>query len=82
MALKNKAIDTLYLSPLLFPKRPYHSLVKDDKLQIEELNNPVNDSLKAKELFEDEVNAFFSLPLHLRQIYFTQKLNLPIFLNI
>ena len=68
--LKRKAIDTLYLSPLLFPKRPYHSLVKDDKLQTEELNNPVNDSRKAKELFEDEVNAFFSLPLQLRQIYY------------
>ena len=24
-----KPIDTLYLSPLLFPKRPYHSLLKD-----------------------------------------------------
>ena len=24
-----KAIDTLYLSPLLFPKRPYHKLLKD-----------------------------------------------------
>mgnify|MGYP003665407368 CR=1 FL=1 len=26
-------IDTLYLSPLLFPNEPYHALVKDDKLQ-------------------------------------------------
>ena len=33
----NKIIDTLYLSPLLFPKRPYHRLLKDDKLQVEEL---------------------------------------------
>ena len=33
-------IDTLYLSPLLFPKRPYHSLVKDDKLQTDELKKP------------------------------------------
>ena len=44
-------IDTLYLSPLLFPKRPYHALLKDDKLQTEELNNPVNDSIKARDLF-------------------------------
>ena len=36
-------VDTLFLSPLLFPKRPYHHLVKDDKLQVDELNNPVND---------------------------------------
>ncbi len=28
-----KAIDTLYLSPLLFPRNPYHALVKDEKLQ-------------------------------------------------
>lgn len=38
-------IDTLYLSPLLFPHRPYHALLKDDKLQTEELNNPLNDSI-------------------------------------
>lgn len=56
-----KAVDTLYLSPLLFPKRPYHRLLKDDKLQVEELNNPVNDSMKAQELFFDEVNAFLKL---------------------
>ena len=29
------SIDTLYLSPLLFPKKPYHRLVKDDKLRDE-----------------------------------------------
>lgn len=56
-----KIIDTLYLSPLLFPKRPYHRLLKDDKLQVEDLNNPVNDSQKAQTLFFDEVNAFYQL---------------------
>ena len=40
----SRFIDTLHLSPLLFPKKPYHNLVKDDKLQTDELNNPVNDS--------------------------------------
>ncbi|MBL7859254.1 MAG: hypothetical protein JNM57_16295 [Cyclobacteriaceae bacterium] len=25
-------IDTLFLSPLLFPTRPYHSLLKDDRV--------------------------------------------------
>ena len=49
------AIDTLYLSPLLFPRKPYHSLLKDDKLITEELNNPVNDSKKASKLFYVEV---------------------------
>ncbi|MCQ2294513.1 MAG: hypothetical protein MJZ67_02565 [Bacteroidales bacterium] len=55
-------IDTLYLSPLLFPERPYHKLLKDDKLQTDDLNNPVNDCCKAKDLFYDELDAFRHLP--------------------
>lgn len=51
-------IDTLYLSPLLFPRKPYHALVKDEKLQTDELNNPLNDSKKVKDLFSDEISAF------------------------
>ncbi len=54
-------IDTLYMSPLVFPKKPYHKLLKDDKLQTDELNNPLNDAIKAKDLFYDEVNAFQAL---------------------
>ena len=68
-ALHQKVIDTLYLSPLMFPKRPYHKLLKDDKLQVEELNNPVNDSLKASNLFYDEVNAFYQLSKNRKMIY-------------
>lgn len=68
--IKYKAVDTLYLSPLLFPKRPYHSLLKDDKLQIDQLNNPVNDSLKARELFYDECNEFLALDDDLKAIYY------------
>jgi ATP-dependent DNA helicase RecQ len=63
-------IDTLYLSPLLFPTRPYHKLLKDDKLQVEELNNPLNDSIKARDLFYDEVAAFQALDKSLQTIYF------------
>lgn len=62
-------IDTLCLSPLLFPRRPYHALLKDDKLQSGTVNNPLNDSIKAKELFYDELNAYQSLPIQLRQVY-------------
>ena len=65
-----KAIDTLYLSPLLFPKRPYHKLLKDDKLQTDELNNPLNDCRKAQILFYDEVNAFQALPQEQKNIYY------------
>ena len=64
-----KYIDTLYLSPLLFPSRPYHHLLKDDKIQTDELNNPVNDSIKAKDLFFDEVTAFNRLDKRLQRIY-------------
>lgn len=64
-----KIIDTLYLSPLLFPARPYHALLKDDKLQTEELNNPLNDAIKAKDLFYDEVSAFQETDNELKQIY-------------
>ena len=64
-----RIIDTLYLSPLLFPKRPYHRLLKDDKLQVEELNNPVNDSQKAQTLFFDEVNAFYQLSPGKKKIF-------------
>ena len=66
-----KLIDTLYLSPLLFPNKPYHRLLKDDKLLTDELNNPLNDAVKAKELFYDEVNAFDELDEELKFIYFS-----------
>ena len=64
-----KAIDTLYLSALLFPKKPYHALLKDDKLQTQELNNPLNDAIKAKDLFYDEVSAFLDTDERLKTIY-------------
>ncbi len=67
----SSVIDTLYLSALLFPQKPYHKLVKDDKLQSDDLNNPLNDSIKAMELFMDEVSAFESLDDTLKKIYCT-----------
>ena len=48
-------VDTLYISPLLFPERPFHRLLKDDKLMSEQINNPVNDCEKAKDLLLDEI---------------------------
>ncbi len=66
-----KAIDTLYLSPLLFPAKPYHALLKDDKLQTEELNNPLNDAIKAKDLFYDELSAFREIRDELKRIYYS-----------
>lgn len=67
---RKKVIDTLFLSPLLFPRRPYHKLLKDDKLQVEEMNNPLNDCLKARDLFNDEITTFRNLPKRLQLIYY------------
>lgn len=66
----HKAIDTLLLSPLLFPKQPYHRLLKDDKVQTDELNNPLNDARKARDLFYDEVAAFQALDNEFKAILY------------
>lgn len=63
-------IDTLFFSPLLFPTKPYHALLKDDKLQTEDTNNPLNDSIKAKDLFFDEVSVFNQADEKLKQIFY------------
>lgn len=63
-------IDTLFLSPLLFPTKPYHSLLKDDKLQVEGINNPLNDSIKARDLLNDEIVAFKQSDDSLKQIFY------------
>ena len=68
-------IDTLFLSPLLFPQKPYHNLVKDDKIIVDQLNNPVNDSKKCKILFDAEVITYEKLPAMLKQIYSTLLMN-------
>ncbi|WP_455639974.1 RecQ family ATP-dependent DNA helicase [Parabacteroides sp.] len=62
-------VDTLYISPLLFPERPYHKLVKDDKLMSEQMNNPVNDCEKAKVLLLDEIARWNSLPDEKRTLF-------------
>ncbi|RZS95317.1 RecQ family ATP-dependent DNA helicase [Cecembia calidifontis] len=66
----SNVIDTLFLSPLLFPKKPYHNLVKDDKLQTESLSNPLNDAIKARDLLNDQVSAFLDLEKDLQQIFY------------
>lgn len=63
-------IDTLFLSPLLFPTKPYHSLLKDDKLQSDDINNPLNDSIKAKDLFYDEIAAFRQANSTIKEIFY------------
>lgn len=62
-------VDTLYVSPLLFPERPYHRLLKDDKLISEQMNNPVNDCEKAKDLLLDEIAHWNALPNEKRKLF-------------
>ena len=54
------AIDTLRLSPLAFPRNPYHHLVKhyqDGGLKQGKLNDPELDSRLALEVFDDQQAA-------------------------
>ncbi len=60
----------MHLSPLLFPQKPYHRLLKDDKILSDDINNPVNDSIKARDLFFDEVNAFMLLAESVKRILY------------
>ena len=62
-------IDTLYLSPLLYPEEDSHELGKEEKLLDEQINNPLTDSLKAKDLFFKEISDFNNLPENLKLIY-------------
>lgn len=72
-------VDTLYVSPLLFPERPYHRLLKDDKLVSEQVNNPVNDCKKACDLLMEEVAKWDTLSADRRSIYATLLHDVPEF---
>jgi ATP-dependent DNA helicase RecQ len=80
MRIKDKFfIDTLFWSPLLFPEKPYHKLLKDDKLSKDELNNPLSDTIKAKDLFYEELAAFDNLNKDLKNIFYFLLHNKPEF---
>ncbi len=68
-ACRQLIVDTLYVSPLLFPERPYHKLLKDDKLISDQINNPVNDCEKAKDLLFDEISRWEMLPKEKRILF-------------
>jgi len=68
--LEKPAVDTLYWSALLFPKKPYHRLVKDYHLQGDELNNPLADAKLARELLLDLLEAYQKLPADRKAIFY------------
>ncbi len=63
-------IDTLFLSPLLFPTKPYHPLNKDYKFQFDESNSPLNDAIITKELLDEEIAEFKNAGETLKQIFY------------
>ncbi len=65
------AIDTLYWSALLFPKKPYHRLVKNYHLHGDELSNPLADAKLAKELLVDLLAAYQRLPEDRKTIFYS-----------
>ena len=56
--LRTRVIDTLHLSPLAFPRNPYHRLVKNYKLVKDTRNDPVADAKLATRLFNEQYDAF------------------------
>ena len=55
-------VDTLVLSPLAFPERPYHRLIKEHRLVRESRPAPLADCRATREVFADEVRALARLP--------------------
>ena len=76
---ESNVIDTLHLSALLFPAKPSHALLKDDKLTPDDANNPLNDAIKAKSLLDDEVAEFRRKPEPLKKIFHLLLKNRPEF---
>lgn len=61
--LNKPIIDTLQLSPLAFPKNPYHRLLKDYKLIRSELNSPLQDCESTYTLLQEQLEAFYEFSL-------------------
>jgi ATP-dependent DNA helicase RecQ len=61
---------TLCFSLLYFSDKAISCFAQRRQLQTEESNNPLNDSIKAKDLFFDEVAAFNKLDESLKQIFY------------
>ena len=55
-----KVLDTLRLSPLVFPREPYHKLRKEYLHDENEPSNPLNDAELCKELLEACINKWKS----------------------
>lgn len=62
-------VDTLALSPLAFPRNPYHHLVKDYRLLKLAVNDPLADAQRVVGLFNDQRRALLAEPVELVRAY-------------
>lgn len=62
-------VDTLALSPLAFPRNPYHHLVKDYRLLKLAVNDPLADAQRVVGLFNEQRQALMAEPAELLRAY-------------
>ncbi len=55
--LRLPVVDSLLLSPLAFPQKPYHRLIKNDKLVTASMSNPLNDAEASRLVAEEALQA-------------------------
>ncbi len=72
-----KALDTLMLSSLLFPCKPYHKLRKEYLKNEDEPSDPLKDAELCKRLLQDCVEKWGSYPWQLRYLLFQFLKNEP-----
>ena len=65
-----KALDTLMLSSLLFPRKPYHKLRKEYLKNEDEPSDPLKDAELCKQLLEACVDKWNTFPWQLRYLLF------------
>ena len=66
------AVDTLRLSPLAFPRNPYHHLVKhyqDGQLKRGRINDPAQDAQLTLDVFDDQQTELRDAPLGLLAVW-------------
>lgn len=55
-------LDSLELSVLAFPRRPYHALVKDERLVRDSVPDPLRDTQACQRIVTDAIQALSALP--------------------
>ena len=65
-----KAIDTLMLSSLMFPRKPYHKLRKEYLHNDNEPSDPLKDALLSKQILEDCIEKWNTFPWQLRYLLY------------